>query len=67
MTNQRADFEVNGGGTVYLLFPLNADAKAHLESNVGESATWLGSGLAVEHRYIVPLVQALRVEGYSVR
>lgn len=63
----QADFEVTGGGTVYLLRPLNETAKAHIEENTDDSAQWFGGALVVEHRYIVLLVQALRAEGFTVR
>jgi hypothetical protein len=64
---QQADYEVSGGGTVFILTPLNAGAKANLEENLAEDAMWFGSGVAVEHRYIMPLVENLRAEGYVVR
>ncbi len=63
----QADFEVSGGGTLFLVTPLNADAREHLESNVGDEAQWFAGGLACEHRYIMPLVENLRAEGYVVR
>jgi hypothetical protein len=63
----QADFEVSGGGSLFILTPLNSDARQHLEENISEEAQWWAGGVAVEHRYIQPLVENLRAEGYVVR
>jgi hypothetical protein len=60
------DFKVFGGGTLYMVQPLNDCAKDHLESHVGEDAIYLGPSLAVEHRYIDDLVAGLRQHGFKV-
>ena len=60
------DFRVTGGGTIYLVHPLNKHAAKHLKENVQEDAQWMGDALAVEHRYIVDLIIALRQHGYEV-
>ena len=62
-----ADYEVSGGGSLFILTPLNADAKSNLEAGVGDEAQWWAGGVAVEHRYIDGLVERLREEGWSVR
>ena len=66
-SNAQADFEVSGGGSVFILTPLNEDAKTHLFDNVQEDAQFWAGGVVVEHRYIGGLVEALRAEGYVVR
>lgn len=68
MTNTaQADFEVYGGGTVYMLSPLNANAKEFLYERLGDEAQFLGEAVAVEHRYIGAIVDDLRAEGFLVR
>jgi hypothetical protein len=62
-----ADFEVSGGGTVYLITALNSGAQSFLEEHLAEDALRFGSGFAVEHRYIMDLVVSLRTEGFVVR
>jgi hypothetical protein len=62
-----ADFEISGGGTVYLVTPLNQAAQAHLEAVVSSESQWLGRSLACEHRYIVDLVNDLRGNWFSVQ
>jgi hypothetical protein len=46
---------------------LNSDARENLEAGVGEQAQWFAGGCAVEHRFVVSLVEQLRSEGWSVR
>jgi hypothetical protein len=62
-----ADYEISGGGTVYVLTPLNVTAKENLESGLSDEAQWFGGGVAVEHSYIAGLVEQLREEGWSIR
>lgn len=65
-TYARPDFTVTGGGTIYLVRPENNQAREHLVEHTAEEAQWFGGALAVEHRYITDLVEALRGQGYSV-
>ena len=62
----QTDFVIDGGPTVFLFAPQNAEALEHLQENVSEDAQWLGNGLAVEWRYAADLVNALRSRGFSV-
>ena len=62
-----ADYEVSGGGSLYLITPLNSGARENLEAGVGEEAQWWAGGVAVEHRFVVSLVEQLREERWSVR
>jgi hypothetical protein len=60
------DFIVNGGGTIYQVWPQSDALRTELEGMVGSDATWFGNGLVVEHRYITDLVQGLIDQGYTV-
>jgi hypothetical protein len=62
-----ADYEVSGGGSLFIVTPLNESARENLEAGVGEEAQWWAGGVAVEHRFVVSLVEQLRSEGWSVR
>ena len=62
-----ADYEVSGGGSLFILTPLNEAARTNLEAGVSDEAQWWAGGVAVEHRYIGSLVEQLRGEGWVVR
>ncbi len=66
MAHTTTDFEIENHGSLFLVRPTNPEAEQHLRDNVGEEAQWLGNALAVEHRYIADLAQALQDNGYSV-
>jgi len=66
-SNAQADYEVSGGGSLFIVTPLNADAKGNLEAGVGDEAQWFAGGVAVEHRFVVSLVEQLRGEGWVIR
>lgn len=65
-TLSSADFLVTGGGTLFLVRPLNDAARRHLDEHLDESAIWYAGGVAVEHRYIEDLVEQLREDGFDV-
>lgn len=60
------DFELRGGGTVYVLAPLTEAAHEWVAENLPEDATWFGGGVAVEHRYIGDIVEGLAADGLTV-
>jgi hypothetical protein len=66
-SNAQADYEISGGGSLFVVTPLNADAKENLFSNVDEEAQHWGGGIVCEARFIGGLVEQLRAEGWSVR
>jgi hypothetical protein len=60
------DFLVSGEGTIYLLSPVSPEAKS-FATEAFYDAHWFGNSIAVEHRYIEPLVDRLIDEGWRVR
>jgi hypothetical protein len=63
----RIDFEISGGGTVYLLHPLTRAARAWVAEHLPDDATrWCGA-IVVEPRYIGPIVQGAIADGLVVR
>jgi hypothetical protein len=62
-----SDYAVSGDGSLFILTPLTEDARTNLEAGVSDEAQWFAGGVAVEHRYIGPLVEQLRNEGWSVQ
>lgn len=62
-----ADYEVSGGCSLYILTPLNDDARTNLEGGLSDEPQWFAGGVAVEWRFIQPLVEQLRSEGWVIR
>jgi len=60
------DFNVLGGGTVYLLQPNTDAARDWLREHISEEAQTLGESVAVEHRYIRSLIEGIRNDGLTI-
>jgi len=64
------DFELSGGGTVYLLRPVSRAAHAWVEEHLPPDAAWWCGAVVVEHRHIVDrrgLPRAMRSARSSAR
>jgi hypothetical protein len=60
------DFEVADHGSISLLRPMNEAARNWVAEHLPPDAMrWAGS-IAVEHRFIEPIVNGLLFEGYEV-
>jgi hypothetical protein len=68
---QQADVVIHGEGpgtTVYLLVPLTARARKWVAQYVHfEPYQRQGMGIAVEHRYLGQIVEAMQAAGLEVR
>jgi hypothetical protein len=62
----RIDFRVENHGSIYLLRPLTARARAWVENNLPEDAPAFGNAVAVEHRYIADIVTGAINDGLTV-
>lgn len=60
------DFHVYGGGTVYMLLPKSDEAKAWVSENLPSDALTLGRAIAIEHRYIGPILDGINDAGLVV-
>ena len=61
------DFEVSGGGSVYLFKPLTRAAHAWVDDHLPDNATWWCGAVVVDHRYIGPIVGGAIGDGLVVR
>ena len=61
------DFCFNNHGTVWLLHPLTDTARAWLEETRPIDALYFGGALAVEHRFVVEVADAIHDAGFSLR
>jgi hypothetical protein len=62
------DFTVTHHGSISILTPLTPAAREWLEENVDleEAMRWGPGGIAVDHHYIVPLMQGIDGAGLSL-
>jgi len=63
---QEAGFAVYGGGTLYVLMPLSEGGREWIDGHIAEDAICIGSGVAVEHRYIEDILQGIVDDGLTI-
>jgi hypothetical protein len=63
----RIDFEIFGGGTVYLLHPLTPEAHDWVAEHLPADALHPGDAVAIEWRYVGNVVGGAIADGLRVR
>ena len=58
MVSSIKDFEQNGS-SIYLLVPLTPAAQEWIDEFLPEDAQRLGTSIAIEHRYIDPIIDGV--------
>ena len=66
-TETQVDVVIENHGTLVIFQPLTPSASEWIEEHVEEKATWLGSGLVVEHRYAEALASGMKDDGLVVQ
>jgi hypothetical protein len=61
------DFEVSGGGSIYIFTPLTPAARDWVAEFLPEDAQRWAGGVVIEHRYISDVVMGAQRDGFSVR
>lgn len=70
MPNRKPDLLVYADGpvcTVYLLHAASRAGAGWIAEHIPHDAQWLGTGVAVEHRYIGDIVAGALADGLRVR
>jgi hypothetical protein len=60
------DFTVANHGSIFLLTPRTPAAFAWVEAHIPDDAQTLGLSIAIEHRFIVDLVEGILGDGLVV-
>ena len=60
------DFLLYGGGTVYLLTPVSQRGEEWVTEHLPSDAQRLGSGIAIEHRYVCDILHGIHNDGLGV-
>ena len=63
---QLTDFFVQNAGSIFLLRPLTDAAREWIDEHIPDDAQTFGDAIAVEHRYIAPIVTAAIADGLVV-
>jgi len=69
MKSNQHDFSIEGSGrfcTVYLVRPLTPRAFDWIDEHISEDAQRLGNGVAIEHRFVVAIADAIIGDGLVV-
>lgn len=66
MNDSLQDFSVSNHGTIFLLQPLTAAANEWIEQNLSEDRQTFGTAVAIEHRFILDVVDGIRNNGLRV-
>ena len=61
-----SDFRCENHGSIFLLYPLNESAKSWIEENLPSDAQWFGNAVAIEHRFIWPILEGIQNDGLVV-
>ena len=62
-----ADFHIQNEGSVFLFVPLNDTARVWVDESLApESWQMFGDAVAIEHRYIGPIVDGAIADGFVV-
>jgi hypothetical protein len=61
------DFRCENHGSIFLLYPLSESARSWIEENLPSDTQWFGNAVAVEHRYIWPILEGIQDDGLAVQ
>lgn len=61
------DFRVENHGSIFLLQPMTPEADAWVGEHIPEDAQYLGTAVAVEHRFIADIVAGIQRDGLTVK
>ena len=66
-TESGPDFRCENHGSIFLLYPVSESAKSWIEENLPSDAQWFGNAVAIEHRYVWPILEGIRNDGLAVQ
>jgi hypothetical protein len=66
-SEDRPDFRCENHGSIFLLYPLSESAKSWIEENLPSDAQWFGRAVAIECRFIWPILEGIQNDGLVVQ
>jgi hypothetical protein len=61
------DFAVHNEGSIFLLEPLSDDAQNWIEEHIPGDAQYFGNSVAIEHRYVIDVIDGIHADGYTIQ
>lgn len=61
------DFRCENHGSVFLLYPLTTSAHSWVAENLPSDAQWFGNAVAIECRYVWPILEGIQNDGLVVQ
>jgi hypothetical protein len=61
-----ADFRLTNHGSLYSLWPLTEAAQDWCDTNLSDERTTFGNQIAVECRYVEPIVRGIIEDGFTI-
>jgi hypothetical protein len=62
----RPDFRCENHGSTFLLFPCSESAQSWVEEHLPADAQWFGHAVAIECRFIWPILEGIQDDGLAV-
>ena len=60
------DFFCENHSSIFLLYPLSPSAHSWIKDNLPSDVQWFGQAVAVEHRFIWPILEGIQNDGLVV-
>lgn len=63
------DFALQDEGSIVVLHPENDAARSWIDENLyadGDGPQWWGGGVVIEPRYVIPVVEGLVKDGFTI-
>jgi hypothetical protein len=61
-----SDFRCENHGSIFLLHPLSESARSWIADNLSSDVQWFGEAVAIEHRFIRPILEGIQSDGLAV-
>lgn len=65
--NEQPDFVLQNHGSISLLRPITDEGREWVQEHIPEDAQRMGASVAIEARYVPPIVEGIQNDGLTLR
>lgn len=65
--NEQPDFVLQNHGSISLLLPVTDEGREWVQEHIPEDALMHGRSIAIEARYVPPIVEGIQGDGLTLR